>query len=249
MQLKWLLIFSCSLAFSGPNHQKEPAPHTGDPLFARPEQAGRTISDPEEALKIKKAAEEEGSEWAAISCAKEGCTYQRFDKAGAMLEEVFIPSSLKTQEKPKSAGESESHESDYPALNTVEEYEAALQKAKANGQNYLLLKFGAPNHNCLSCLRFDKFLATPEMKKFLGEKKVGVYTTDVGEFTNPDHAALAKKLGAQVANQSFHIPYVAVVDLQDPKLKPQTLINGYFNGMASEREAKREMKRIQRVIP
>ena len=234
-----LTLLVSSLAFSELNHK-------GSSLL-RPEIPTRAISNLEEAQKTIEASEKENGEWSAVSCAKEGCTYQRFVN-GQVLEEVFIPATLKDKTKPKSIGEAQSHESEYPSLNSTAEYEEALKTAKAQGIRYLLVKFGAPNHNCLSCLRFDKFVASPAMKKFLSEKKVEVYTTDVGEFTNPAHAELAKKLGAQVANQSFHIPYAAVVDLQDPALRPQPLINGYFGGVSSEREQLREMKRIERVI-
>lgn len=238
-----LLLSNSTLCETGHRSQSK----SGN-LGQRPELLVRTLTDADEAHTIIEASEKENSEWAAVSCAKEGCTYQRMIH-GSVTEEVFIPAALKDKARPKSAGQAESHESEYPALNTVSEYEAALEKAKKEGRRYLMVKFGAPNHNCLSCLRFDQFMATPEMKKFLADKKVGIYTTDVGEFTNPDHSALAAKLGAQVANQSFHIPYVAVVDLSETPPRPKTLINGYFGGVSSERESARELKRIQRVIP
>jgi hypothetical protein len=241
MRLLSIFLFLSVLVFSEQNHQPK------NSLFQRPELKTREITDPIEAQKIMEGSEKEGTEWVAASCSKEGCTYQ-LTRGGSVVEEVFIPSELKKSAGPKSAGQSETHESEYSALNSIEEYEAALNKAKTSGARYMMVKFGAPNHNCLSCLRFDQFMATPELKKFLNDKKVSIFTTDVGEFKNPNHITLAAKLGAQVANDSFHIPYVAVVKLESnpPSVKP--LLNGYFGGVSSEREKLREMKRIQRLI-
>lgn len=241
MQFLSIFFFLSALVFSEPSHKPNPS------SFTRPELKARTITDPSEAQKIIEASEKEGAEWVAASCSKEGCTYQ-LTRGSSVVEEVFISSEVKKSAGPKSAGETETHESEYPALNSIEEYEAALEQAKKSGAHYMMVKFGAPNHNCLSCLRFDQFMATPDLRKFLTEKKVSIYTTDVGEFKNPNQIALAAKLGAQVANESFHIPYVAVVNLKSnpPHIKP--LLNGYFGGVSSEREKLRETKRIQRLI-
>lgn len=241
MRFLSIFLLVSVLVFAEQNHQPK------NSFLQRPELTARTITDPGEAQKIIEASEKEGAEWVAASCSKEGCTYQ-LNRGSTIVEEVFIPSDVKHKVGPKSAGQSTTHESEYPALNSIEEYEAALDQAKKSGARYLMVKFGAPNHNCLSCLRFDQFMATPDLKKFLTEKKVSIYTTDVGEFKNSNQIALAAKLGAQVANGSFHIPYVAVVnlDLNPPTAKP--LLNGYFGGVSSEREKLRETKRIQRVI-
>jgi len=207
----------------------------------------RMIIDPEEGKAILSASEKADSEWVPISCSRDGCNFQK-QNMGRVIEEVFIPTSLKEKILPKSVGESQHHESEYPQLDTEEAYNTEVEKNRQVGNRYMMVKFGAPNHNCLSCLRFDKFMAETELKNMLKEKKVAVYTTDVGEFTNPHHSKLAEKLGAQVANHSFHIPYVAVIDLQKSPPTVKTLLNGYFGGVSSERERKREIKKIQRFI-
>lgn len=241
MRFVSILFFLSVLVFSDQNHQPK------NSLFQRPELKAREITDPSEAKKIIDASEKEGAEWVAASCSKEGCTYQ-LTRGSSVVEEVFISSDVKKSVGPKSAGQTATHESEYPALDSIQEYQAALDQAKKSGARYLMVKFGAPNHNCLSCLRFDQFMATPDLKKFLTDKKVSIYTTDVGEFKNPNQIALAAKLGAQVANGSFHIPYVAVINLESdpPTVKP--LLNGYFGGVSSEREKLRETKRIKRLI-
>jgi hypothetical protein len=234
MPYKLTFLFSvlfCFYTFSG---------HDGNNSVSSAQNQKRTITDLKEAQTIMKASEKEGGEWANLSCSKEGCSYAK-QGGGGTVEEVFIPHAL--QEKVRKGTEpAPIHKSEYPPLNSVKEFKEKVKAETKAEKKYMIVKFGDPNHNCISCQHFDEVLSEPDTKKLLEKKKAAVYAIDVDEFKHQGHIDLAKYLGASVSKNNegvpyFEIPFAVLIELDgEGSFTKMPILKGRFAGNKKERE-------------